>query len=423
MAEKFTNINSDYSALQDLTRFHGFYDNNIYRDPFVGGNAFIFVTKPLLFIDYDKSTGESLAYLNMTRDPVFSQYLVDQQFNKMDRKLVELLSYNVDRYYSGTNFLPMFTNQCKSFDSNDSVMEQMDAFDTKQGYRQPLPSHKSASEAMNTLSFNVTEDSNLSFTKLLTLWVNYISNITDGTFDANPEMILNGALDYMCSIYYFVLSPDGRTIKYYCKYTGCWPTTIPYSALRYDRANNDVVDISVPFVYTIKEDMNPKILEEFNILSLNLVGTDIQKFSVNGMYSSIKKSPLLNKSDMLTYLPNVENRINAENRDPIVFYVSGNDRNRRKADPVYNDALEDHFELIFDNHGYKSEFIESVFGEDLSDNLFDDEADSMNVPGERYDVTSTIRDELRNSNNGSGSSNRNNNRANLRTNVVTRDYM
>ena len=54
------------------------------------------------------------------------------------------------------------------------------------------------------------------------LWVNYIANITDGTFNANPEMIPRRILDYTSSIYYFVLEPDGKTLKFWSKYTGCW---------------------------------------------------------------------------------------------------------------------------------------------------------------------------------------------------------
>ena len=68
MGNSFTNKNTDQAILNDLSRFHGFY-NNVYRDPFIGGNAFIFVTKPLLFIDYmapkKTDTKSRLAYMNM----------------------------------------------------------------------------------------------------------------------------------------------------------------------------------------------------------------------------------------------------------------------------------------------------------------------------------------------------------------------
>ena len=48
MGNSFTNKNTDQAILNDLSRFHGFY-NNVYRDPFIGGNAFIFVTKNRMF--------------------------------------------------------------------------------------------------------------------------------------------------------------------------------------------------------------------------------------------------------------------------------------------------------------------------------------------------------------------------------------
>ena len=35
-----------------------------------------------------------------------------------------MLSYNIN--YENSVFLPMFTNQCKGFDSNDSSLEQME---------------------------------------------------------------------------------------------------------------------------------------------------------------------------------------------------------------------------------------------------------------------------------------------------------
>lgn len=348
--------------MSGLTRFQGFY-NNVYRDPFIGGTSFVFVTKPLLFIDPIKGSNaenSSMAYLNMTRDPVFSQYLVDQVLNTADRKIVEMLSYNTE--YSSSSFIPAITNECKNFDANDITMEQTDAFDTKQGFKETLPTYKTQSEASNTLSISVTEDSNLSFTKMMTLWVNYISNITDGTFDANPTMILNGALDYMSSIYYFVLGPDGRSLKYWCKYTGCWPTSIPYSAMRYSKGQTDISDLNLSFVYNVKEDMNPKILEEFNMLSLRLIGSGFLKNKsymneISGQYSSIKESPLLNLNQMYD-IPGASVLLSSETRDPVVVYVPGDTYS------VHSDATNDRFELIFDDKGYTSNLIPDIFKND-----------------------------------------------------------
>ena len=355
----YTNINSDKAALKNLTKFYGYYDN-AYKDPFIGGNAFIFVTKPLLFIEPIKPVSTDnkamTAYLNMCKDPIFNQYIITEQLNEQDRKIVESLSYNTS--YSSSSYLPIFTNECKNFDAGDITMEQTDVFDTKQGFRQPLPTYKTASESANSLSISVTEDSNLDFTKMMTLWVNYISNITDGTFDANPEMILNGTLDYTCSIYYFVLDPDGKTLKYWAKYTGCWPTAIPYGALKYSKGQNDATELDIQFAYSSKEDMNPRILEDFNITSLKLMYTGLPTYDEGGFYSSIKNSPLLNREMMLnlTETSSASSILNSPEHDPVVLYRSASKNSLNPDDKAAR------FELYFDDTAYKSDLIDDIVG-------------------------------------------------------------
>ena len=346
----FTGLNRDNALENSLKRFDGLY-TNVYKDSFITGNSYIFITKPLLFINPLKDTKtnkDKAAYLNMTRDPLFVQYISTEALNEVDRYIPQMLSYNLSNSNVRSWFMPIFTNSCKSFDSNDTTLEQTEAFDTKQGYREVLPSHKTASEAANSLSITVTEDNNLTFTKIMSIWVNYISNITDGTFEANPDMIKEGALDYMSSIYYFVLDPDGRTIKYWCKYTGCWPTAIPYGSLRYSKGDNSLVDLNLSFAYTTKEDMNPAILEDFNRISMKVttkVNTTIEDY-----YNSFVESSLLNKNVMSENLNGTNlSLLEDEDRDPVVFY---RDNGENK-----------HFELIFGKSAYHS---------DIKNNTLDD---------------------------------------------------
>ena len=296
-----------------------------------------------------------LSYINMTRDQFFLQFLDSEKLNNNDAELVRMLSY--DTSFRKTNFLPLFTNQLKSFDSQDITIDQTDAFETKQGFKYPIPTYTTSSEAMSTLSLSVYEDSNLDFTKMMTLWVKYIKNITDGTFNANPEMISQGALDYTSSIYYFVLAPDGRTLKYWCKYTGCWPTSIPYGALKYQKKSAEITELDIQFVYTIKEDVDPRILEDFNRVSLMMDSSNYnvstKTMSVDGYYESIKNSYLLNKSSLMAseekaYIMNPD-------RSPLVFYVAGT------SDGKNTDKTSDHFELDFGERGYKSERLDEIF--------------------------------------------------------------
>lgn len=376
MADNITNLNKNNPVINNLTRFNGFVPN-VYRDPFVSGNAFIFITKPLLFINHIKPSAKDnkkqMAFINMTRDPIFTQYIKSEQINDMDDSIVKSLSYIED--YSESSFLPIFTNECKSFDASDVSLEMSEFIDTKQGFRQQLPSFTSTSEGSGTIGITVTEDSNMSFTKLMTLWIKYIANVTDGTFDANPDMVLNGCLDYMSSIYYFVLEPDGSTIKYWCKYTGCWPTAIPYGQFDYNKGTNEPVELSLQFQYTIKEDMNPKILEDFNIAALKMSGNlSRPEYAIQNMYASIVESPLLNRAVMEeigamyanSQIPeDAQNTVNieilkSERRDPVVLLKN------RSNGSLLTDTKDARFELIFDDDAYKSRFLESVMGDDAN---------------------------------------------------------
>lgn len=364
MADNFTNLNYDNAGYKNLTRFNGFYDN-IYKEPLVNGTGFVFMTRPQLFIDPYKPTVKDtkriLAYNNMLADPIFTQYIKSESINPLDIEIVKALSYNSD--YSKSQFLPFITNECKEFSPIGVSMEQMDAFETKNGYRQTLPTHKVQSDAAGTFDIQVVEDGNMSFIKTLTLWVKYIENISNGVFAANPDMVLNGTLDYVSSLYFFMLEPDGKTLKYWEKYTGCWPTIIPYDALKLARAQQDITELNITFQYMTRESMNPKILEDFNKVSFNLLGISLPDYIIDNSYASVKQSPLLNKEVMLRLednkeLNNISLLLNAKERDPIILFKDGNNKG------INPDSVNGRFELIFDDNGYKSEFLESVMGDE-----------------------------------------------------------
>lgn len=304
--DNYTNRNHDAAGVENMTKFASYFDNR-YFDPFIKGYGFVFVTRPSLFIypvketSINDSSGVSslrkLAYNNMCRDPLFAQYTFTEAKTANDKLIAEQLSFQKefsDGNYIQTNFLPMFTNQLKSFDPQDLNMEMVDAFETKQGYRMPMPTFTTASEGSGNLTFNVLESSNLDITKMLTLWIKYISNITDGTFSANPDFVRSRILDYMCSVYYFCLEPDGKTIKYWSKYTGCWPNSVPLSSLGYNLGTYESPELSVSFAYTSKEDMTPAILEDFNRVALDMQeNADI--YSTTEDYAPIHNSEYLNE--------------------------------------------------------------------------------------------------------------------------------
>jgi hypothetical protein len=359
MAEdKFTNINQDIANFDNLTKFDSFIINR-YIDGFITGYSFVFVTKPSLFIYPYKPPVNNrelmLAYENMTKDQLFSQFLAEDSLNRNDRIISEQLSFYEGIFpsnYTRQNFMPLFTNKSKAFNTSDTVMEQQEVFVTKQGFRMPLPTFKTPSEANGTLAIPMNETPNLDITKTLSLWVNYISNVTDGTFNANPTMVKNGVIDYMSSIYYFVLEPDGKTVKYWAKYTGCWPNQIPYSQMSYRRGESTIVEVEANFVYTNKEEMNVAILEDFNRVSLDFISTGREE--IDAEYLSPKKSLFLSKER----IKNIAN-YSPESRSPLVFYKQG--RSEKSTNP---DDLNDKFELTFGIDVYSDTFVDSKFTED-----------------------------------------------------------
>lgn len=164
-------------------------------------------------------------------------------------------------------------------------------------------------------------------------------------------MVRSGILDYMCSIYYFMLDPDGKTIKYWSKYTGCWPSVIPYSSLAYSKGNTDAIDVNLSFNYIIKEDMNPQTLKDFNKVSLNLSSILSENESTE-LYSPIKKSVYLMKSNLAQYSNTTGFR------DPLVFY---NDKSLTSTDS--STSLNNSFELSFSYNDSSNNYPNAVLGD------------------------------------------------------------
>lgn len=357
--------NQDTSGLRNFRYFEGYFPQ-LYKQKLVTGTSYVFFTKPQLFLNpYKPSNSEAydyLSYQNMTTDAFFSMFLNDQVLNEQDKEIIYNLSYKSNEPGYNTvksNFIKILTNECKNFDPSDTVLDiDSSAFNTKEGFTMPLPTHTTASEGAGNLIFQFTETANMDLMKLLTLWVKYIKYINDGTFRANPDMVRNGILDYMCSIYYFLLGPDGKTIKYWCRYTGCYPTTIPYGAYSQSRGDRTIAQISCPFQYILKEDMNPQILEDFNRVSLGTF--DYETVSEDRDFISVRDSDLLSYKKLVSGV--FANIATSSERDPIVFLnTKSNDQSS------LNDKMNDCFELSFGETDVENEFYKERFDYDFSD--------------------------------------------------------
>lgn len=331
----YIGTNNNKPEQDNITKFMG-YTHNVYLDPAINGPGFIFITRPALFLyplkDGTSTSYESMAYNNMEKSPKLTRFIIGDNDSTLDAQLIKQLSY-----YNFSDvrslFIPAFTNQAKNFSPSDINLDVVQGYQTREGYTMSIPTNTTQSETSNTLTISFMETSNFTLTKICEIWVNYIKNITNGTFTANPDMIKNNMLDYTCSIYYFSLAPDGRTIKYWCRYTGCFPTVIPYSPISYTKGNgSDNIVLDIPFQYTIKEDMDPRLLEDFNMLSLQLVTQtfssdkdvvqtvleDVDSYMSNGYPTYLGNNNLLSKTSLLK--GKFSNLVKSKERDPIIYY-------------------------------------------------------------------------------------------------------
>ena len=318
--KEYNDINTDIGSIEAITEYNWFYAKP-YLDGFTTGRSFIFMTRPELFLYPIKPLNateieKTLAYNNMCTDPKFTQFLLQECHNKSDELNIKQLSYE---YFSDIKsyFMPIITNQCKAAEMNDISLDTAPMFITRNGFNVILPTKSDTSRGSGSFTLQLNETHNLDITKMITLWVEYIANIKDGVFTANPVMVKNNILDYAVSIYVFILDNDGRTIKSYSRYTGCYPTNIPYSALGGNIGSNDNVEFGIPMVYTHYESMNPRILEDFNRVSLKALN-DMLENTDGTDYMPITGSELLNKDKLFN--GNYSELMAQENRDPVVYY-------------------------------------------------------------------------------------------------------
>lgn len=351
---KYLNKRDNIAGRENLTEFTTFSNIDRYADGFLTGYSLVFMTKPELFISpYSNPQDiEQMAYNNMRKDPVFTPYM-DQEAtkNSNDLLIAEQLSY----YGRGLNFLPLFTNRARSLSLSDTVLGSTSSFNTRHGYSMNIPTHLVQSLAAGELTISVTETDNLDFLKMITLWTKYISNISDGTFDANPAMIRDGVIDYMSSIYYLVLDPDGHTIRHWTKFTGVYPTSVPNSSMSYNRGDMSLIEHGLTFSYAIREEMDPSILEDFNRVSLKIpenaiVDENEDNFIVqnNSLFSkSFLRNFYLGNTPYILYDKESENR---QAKFKLVF-----PENIKRLDPMIEVTGEDYLfnrDSFFDEKDY-----------------------------------------------------------------------
>lgn len=106
--------------------------------------------------------------------------------------------------------------------------------------------------------------------KLLNIWTTYMSEVSLGRINPRADAILKNKFESSVSIFQFVTTEDGETIKFFAKWIGCYPNNLPFSNYAHKRIRNELQPISVSFYAPFVKMMRPTILSEFNsIVGIN----------------------------------------------------------------------------------------------------------------------------------------------------------
>lgn len=76
-------------------------------------------------------------------------------------------------------------------------------------------------------------------------------------------------INFVSSLYYFKLAPDGKTITYWAKFSGLYPKT--YGGSGHSAGNKEISRITVEYQTQFFEDLKISLLESFNITSLHQI--------------------------------------------------------------------------------------------------------------------------------------------------------
>lgn len=220
----------------------------------VKGIPYLFVTTPMLNLNTDNIKKDSyLSWMANTNPSVLS-----------------MLSYgNVQsNAYSTTNpFIPLLFNHALSFDAKDTVSKTKEVGETFYGYKLTLPAADVDSIVGDEVSIRYRDQQGLPVLHLHKTWFEYHNKVRRGLLAPSRDAILNHYLDYTSSIYFFLTEMDGETLQYWCKMTGVAPINVPYSVFGGEWNNHDIIEYTIQYVYSFKEDLNPDILLDFNKLT------------------------------------------------------------------------------------------------------------------------------------------------------------
>lgn len=239
-------------------------------DPYIKGIPFVFFTTPVM----------NLSRENYDRDGYFSFMCGNYPglySSLTNTAIVNIETINGDSDISLSNnspFIKILTNSFKGLEGKDLSSKTLEMSETFYGFKQVLPGPYVDSITGGTLSVRFSDSKNLHIIHLHKLWMDYIEYVSRGFFIPCEDIKRNNEIDYVSTLYYFVLDYDLSTILYYSRYVGVAPILNPYSSLVASIGESiDIPEITIEYSYSYKQDLTPEILLDFNRINQHSYST------------------------------------------------------------------------------------------------------------------------------------------------------
>lgn len=221
--------------------------------------AYVFFTRPDCRLGKKGTNSKWDLYDSVKTDPKYV-YL-----NNNNPNTIGSLMKNGNPHH---NFLVLLSNEAKSFEVSDHVIQTVNHGETYTGGKVVYGRTDHESNTSGEVSIRYTDSVNLDIFKLHTIWVDYINKVSRGVFTPKRTYITKKILDYACSCYYFLCGSDGQTILYWQKLTGVFPVNTGESTFSWDSGTLlSKPDINIKYVYSMKTPMDIVHLNEFNKLA------------------------------------------------------------------------------------------------------------------------------------------------------------
>ena len=254
------NIPSAYNRLELNKLFHEKFNRFRiqYPDYFLNGTvAYVVMTRPDLNLFKDDT---DLSYSNIQ-----TQVLNDPQLYYIMNADLETAKTLTKGFSSSHHFNPLLSNTLTSLDISDESIDTLETGETFTGFKTQYAKSNIRSMTAGTISLKFPETYNMAITHAHQLWCTYESCVYRGSMEPKEKYIWDKELDYACDIYYFLLDKQDMIIRYWCKYTGCFPLNVNKSVFSYDAGSElNHPELSVTYAYFAREDMSSITINEFN---------------------------------------------------------------------------------------------------------------------------------------------------------------